>query len=494
VEALGLVLLLLLALALRMYALGSQSVWIDEAYSLELAEKSLPAIVAETARDNHPPLYYLLLAAWVRLGSAGEGWARALSVLFGLVLVASFYWFCRQISNRATSMIAAGLLAVSPLAIWHSQDARMYALMLATMYLALALFLHYLEKGSPASLALFTLLLAGSFYTHVYSLFALPVLAAHLLWSRRETPAFRTRRASVALGIAALFFLPWVFVVMASAMHEAGFYKPIGLFTVPYTFYAFSVGYSLGPSVADLHTLWQGFAVLSHLGAGVFLTAVFFGAAVLAGIAKLPSLPRRFSLLVACLLVLPVLLAIGVTLFTRVDFNARYAILGQPAYLLIVAMGLLSLRPRALRLLVGAGLLSVTAASLFNYYTNTAYAKEDTRSAYRLIEETWEPGDCVYVIGVDAAFRYYARGSAIQFARLDFRTARHAAREERTLERSTRVCRRIWFVAGREWEADPLGLAVPTLLKFFEATGESKLQGVRLLEMRPRAQTALPGA
>ena len=425
-ELWGLVFLLLLSLALRVHALGSQSVWIDEAYSLELATRSLPAIVMETARDNHPPLYYLMLAAWVRVVPDGESWARLLSVILGVVLVVAFFCFCREITDSVTSLVATGLLAVSPLAIWHSQDARMYPLMLAAMYAALVLFLRYLRTGSPVSLTLFALALAGALYSHIYSLFVLPVFAVHLLWARGEVTALRRKRVAQALGVVVLSYVPWMLVVMTSALHQAGFYKPIGLLSLPYTFYAFSVGYSLGPSVAELHRSWQGAGVLSHLGAGVLLPALFFGTVFFIGFLKLSSRLGRYSILLVSLLAFPVLLPVGVTLFTRVDFNARYAILAFPAYLLVVAVGLVSLRPPFLRLLAGSGLCVVIGASLFNLYSNAAYAKEDTRSAFRIVAERWKPGDCVFVIGVDSAFRYYARASSIRSNWIDFRSAKGA--------------------------------------------------------------------
>jgi len=489
VELLALALLLLLSIALRVHAVGAQSVWIDEAYSLELATKNFPAIVAETARDNHPPLYYLLLAAWARIGPAGESWARMLSVILGVIMVAAFFAFCREISDGRTALTASALLAVSPLAVWHSQDARMYALMLTTVYLALLFFLRHLRVGSPVSLILFTLMLIGALYTHIYSLFALPAFAVHLLWAKERTTLIRRRRAAQALGVVLLSCIPWMFVVMTSATHEAGFYKPIGLFSLPYTLFAFSVGYSLGPSVADLHRSWQVPALLPHLGV-VVLTAFAFGVALVAGLVSLPSRLGRHGLLVVSLLTFPVLLPMGVTLFTRVDFNARYAILAFPAYLIVVATGLLSLRRTALRLLLGSVMFLLMLASLFNHYTNAAYSKEDARSAYRLVEESWKPGDCVFVIGVHSAFRYYSQASTIHGRWVDFRSSNRAAAAEKTIEASSRECGRVWFVSGREWEDDPQGLAVPTLRKFFETTSERTVPGIHVLEMHPRRSSA----
>ncbi|MGH2544079.1 MAG: glycosyltransferase family 39 protein, partial [Ardenticatenaceae bacterium] len=49
---------LLAAFALRLQQLGAQSLWYDETISAHLAAQSLGALIAHTARDIHPPLYY----------------------------------------------------------------------------------------------------------------------------------------------------------------------------------------------------------------------------------------------------------------------------------------------------------------------------------------------------------------------------------------------------------------------------------------------------
>jgi uncharacterized membrane protein len=57
----GLLLILLLAGALRFWGIGAESLWLDEATSLVVADNPPATIVALTAEEIHPPLYYLLL-------------------------------------------------------------------------------------------------------------------------------------------------------------------------------------------------------------------------------------------------------------------------------------------------------------------------------------------------------------------------------------------------------------------------------------------------
>ncbi|MGQ0549109.1 MAG: hypothetical protein ACT4PY_05520, partial [Armatimonadota bacterium] len=56
------------AALLRLTAIGQQSLWFDEAFSLHVSTRSAgEAISLLRAVDAHPPLYYLMLSYWVRL-------------------------------------------------------------------------------------------------------------------------------------------------------------------------------------------------------------------------------------------------------------------------------------------------------------------------------------------------------------------------------------------------------------------------------------------
>src|SRR5947207_15315372 len=99
--------ILLLALALRLYGIGSSSFWLDEFCSLEtatgrgLVHVALPAnvIIANPGHlttldderpwwsiwtsmrlDNHPPLYFVLLRWWIYCVVTSEAAFRALSI------------------------------------------------------------------------------------------------------------------------------------------------------------------------------------------------------------------------------------------------------------------------------------------------------------------------------------------------------------------------------------------------------------------------------
>ena len=128
-QLIALAALLLLSMALRLYRLDAQSFWYDEGNSARIAERSAQLIIEGAAGDIHPPLYYLLLSAWRAVAGESEAALRGLSVLCGVLLVLFTYLLGRDMLNPRVGLIAAALAAISPFAIYYSQEARMYVML-----------------------------------------------------------------------------------------------------------------------------------------------------------------------------------------------------------------------------------------------------------------------------------------------------------------------------------------------------------------------------
>ncbi len=127
--------------ALRLYRLGAGSLWYDETVSAYLASKSIPDLIAHTARDIHPPGYYLLLHVWARLAGDSEFALAFFSLIFGLLLIPLTYTLARRLLGQTVALWSALLVATSPYNLWYSQEVRMYtlgaALGLVTLWFAL---------------------------------------------------------------------------------------------------------------------------------------------------------------------------------------------------------------------------------------------------------------------------------------------------------------------------------------------------------------------
>ncbi|MGB7439929.1 MAG: glycosyltransferase family 39 protein [Coleofasciculaceae cyanobacterium] len=116
-------LILLLAAALYLYHLGRESCWLDELYSIRDVKdgRGLPP------HNLVRPLYYMFLSVWIQFGTS-DTWLRGLAVIFALGSVFLTYLIGRRLVNEPEGLIAALLLAISPLFINHAQEVRMYTM------------------------------------------------------------------------------------------------------------------------------------------------------------------------------------------------------------------------------------------------------------------------------------------------------------------------------------------------------------------------------
>jgi hypothetical protein len=122
-------LLLLLAFALRIHNLGGQSLWNDEGNSFVQSIRPVPEIISNAARDIHPPGYYLLLAGWRSIFGTSEFGLRSLSLFASLLTVAFTCGIGARLFGRPAGLIATGVVAVNTFSIYYAQETRMYALL-----------------------------------------------------------------------------------------------------------------------------------------------------------------------------------------------------------------------------------------------------------------------------------------------------------------------------------------------------------------------------
>src|SRR5437899_9988252 len=124
--------IVLLAAALRVYALDYQSLWSDEIFSLITTDPtlSLREFWARVLADTHPPIYYLLLRLSSSLFGQSELAARAPSAVFGILSLCAAAIFPGSSLSRSARLALPLLIAASPGAAWYDREARSYALLL----------------------------------------------------------------------------------------------------------------------------------------------------------------------------------------------------------------------------------------------------------------------------------------------------------------------------------------------------------------------------
>ena len=145
----GLVILILLAFGLRIFDLGAEELWFDEALSANISTLGWQGTIAHLQNEpfEHPPLYYLFLHAWTRATGVSEFALRFFSLFWGVLLIPLLYRFMSSWGGRPFGLLVALVVALSVVHIDHSQNARMYSLLPILGVLLLLFFLRGLRTG-----------------------------------------------------------------------------------------------------------------------------------------------------------------------------------------------------------------------------------------------------------------------------------------------------------------------------------------------------------
>jgi 4-amino-4-deoxy-L-arabinose transferase-like glycosyltransferase len=394
--------LLIGALALRLARLDFQPLWWDEGYSVWFATQAPAEAIALTAADIHPPLYYLLLGGWIRLFGPAPLALRALSVAFAVASVAlMFVTGTRLLGTRRSGMLAALLLAISPLHVYYSQEVRMYGLVaLLAIGVLLAGWTAFATRGRPPKwrvLASYVALGAAALYTQYYAAFLLVGLALYGFWRWRSNLRSLVRWL-VAQSVLLLLYLPWLLYAAPKLVPYVGQKivqdadRPLGpLAYLGRHLSAFTGGHLEGP----LAPLWPwALLLLIPIAIGLVLA-----------LRRDPAPNGASPVAIAMLLTaLGVALGLGFLVGLRFPFfperGERLLLFALPAFLLLVAAALEALWRRSH---VGAGLtlglmVLVSAASLTAFYATPRYLADDYRPLIARIAEQGRPGDTVFAV------------------------------------------------------------------------------------------------
>jgi 4-amino-4-deoxy-L-arabinose transferase-like glycosyltransferase len=392
---------LLAALALRLWGLGTQSLWLDEAYSSVVAQKPPGELLRAQLADSSPPLYYFILKFFISLGGASESVLRLPSALSGVLTVVLLIWWLRRRGEALAGVFAGVFLAVSPLHLYYSQESRMYALFALLCLVSFIGFERYLVEGGRGWAATWGLSLLAAWYTHNYAVFLLATHAvAVLAWWRLRPEngrSFRRVACYVLVGVL-LAGGPWAFVMwkQVRADHSPGHQVPTIEETVRSAIYLTVKSWS--------SPWWPGKHVFLVLGMGSALALAAFG--VRRGLSRQRGARERLWYLFPLFGLLPGFLGWAVSFVRPVFMAGRYESCVLPFVALAVGRGLVELlrfnlpekfTPRmilmVLRLVLVIGLCASLGLEHLNYRLN--YVKSRDRTVAEWLAERLHPGDVV---------------------------------------------------------------------------------------------------
>lgn len=376
------------AAALRFPFLGHASLWFDEIYTRSvLAESSIAGVWRHVQQtESTPPLYYLI--GWL-VGAHSAAAMRAIPASALTAAVPVTYLAFRRPLSQPAALAAAVIVAVSPMLVIYSTDARSYGLLVFTGLLSVWGFTAVLERPSRGRYVLWALACVACIWTHYFGGFLVLAEGAILLWRRRSE-----RLATLGWLLAvAICTAPLVPLVSSQANSErAAFIEAESLSNrVLMTIRQFGMG-------SNVPRAW-----LEGAGLALWCLAVGFGALVAI---RRGGGTRLLLLLAAISVGLPLLLSV-----TGIEdrFYARNVIVAVPIVGALAAPTMLKMRGAPLVVYVTLALLASVWVA-----TNWRYQQADWRDAISRVEaaDSSAPVIAVTQLSAPVASVYLQRGAS----------------------------------------------------------------------------------
>jgi len=331
----------------------SRSLWLDETITWWVVQGGIGQAIHRAISYQQSPLYYLLAWPFARAGGHSEFVLRVPSVL-SAVAAAILLW---RLARRVIGKQAAPFAVLAFAGTWASveaHDARPYALALAFAIGAALALVELLDRPRARSACLYGLLVAAMVWAHYLSAVVLVAHGVYVVIRRRKgTTSIGWGPALVAVGLGLILVLPLAGQIASLWARR----------------FALGTGGSAG--------FFGMFLLISN---PVVVPAVAIAAAVCRARPSFVRFPLRDSggALILGLTFLPPLTLFAASWATAPQFlNGRYLVSATPGTALLVAWGLMTLRPEAVRRATMWTLAILTAVAFSIWADHT----DDWRSA-----------------------------------------------------------------------------------------------------------------
>jgi mannosyltransferase len=378
----------LLAFGLRVWLLADTNLNWDEGYSAWISDLPLTALFDTTARDVHPPLYYLVLRLHTWVLGDGEFGLRFGSVWVGVLLVVLTYRLGRAVGGDAVGVVAALLVALARAHVHISQLARMHSLaaLLATLALWATIRL-WQQPTDRRALVGYVVGTAGALYSFYLAL-VLPLavnLAFVMMWVWRWRDWRRLWLWTGAQFVAAGLFAPWAWYASQRMFGWNSDEATSPLFFVQFYASTLTVGRPTFDAIQ-----------LPYVAA--YLLVIVAGVGVLVWQDRADRLGAHLGLLIVGVLTPAVVVFLLSLPFHNLGrpLAARYMLPLSACFYVLAAWGIVAFG--RWRRLAGAAALLLTVTVAVWGLSNIAYGairRDDMHSVALALEALRHPGDAV---------------------------------------------------------------------------------------------------
>ena len=381
------------------------SIWFDEAFSAYIIRFDFGEIARLTAFDVHPPLYYWLLKLWTIAFGTSELAVRSMSLMFGIIAIIGFYVLIKRLFKSTNiALLASGFVAITPIFVRFSHEARMYTLVLAIVIWATYLMVRMVQTKQKRYTIGYGILIAAGMLTHYFAALA---WAAHWLWhyveKRRTSSGFFDKQWASAYILSLALFSWWMPSFITQIVNvQKGFWIPPLTAATPVDYISNTILYRQFGAVSN----WWVVLFLAMIIAAIFIAIK--GWRILKTTSKSGS-----SLLFVMTLAPPVLLMIASLPPLSSTFIDRYVMFAQIMFIALIAIcfGLAWRKAKTKLPLVFAAfvLISGLGAGIYNVYYYGNYNKNSLTSirVRDVVDEVNKTGEDGQPIIAENPYIYY---------------------------------------------------------------------------------------
>lgn len=192
------------AAAIRLIGID-YSLWLDEIASVVFARQPVSRLWSDwMVRETNPPLFYTILHYWIAVFGSSDLAVKSLATLFGVGNIIVIALIARRLGGSwLPALVATLFIAVNPLHIFYSQNARAFTLAAFAASLACLALVRIVEKhasdtprgGAPSDWALFGAASLAALYSHttmiVFYVAVNLMIAAWIMAARNRGPLLR---------------------------------------------------------------------------------------------------------------------------------------------------------------------------------------------------------------------------------------------------------------------------------------------------------------
>ena len=390
----ALLVIFLVGLALRLYGLGSESLWWDEVYAIStMAQPGALEIIRLSSTDNNPPLFYLILHYWMLFAGDSAFWVRLPSAIAGALAIPVMYGIGKLLFDRGAGLLAALILALSAYNVRYAQEARGYSLMVLLTLLSFYFFAKLVKGSSSRYTSVgYVVCTALLLYAHFYGVFFVAAQVLYLLVSREDL------RRWLLPGVAlALLYVPWVLLLAVNVLSPAGAWQG-GTTWIP------------EPTLAGLIRIF-------HAYSGSLPLAIVFTLLAGYGLFRIVRADKPTAYLLLAWLLVPIVVPFVVSHLYRPMLVDRYTIAASPAFYLLVTQGiagfkgLVSGERRYAQALLVVLVAALSVVSIVGYFG--AVTKQPWRELAGYVDTHGRAGDLVLLYGGALPFDHYSENAEV---------------------------------------------------------------------------------